>query len=191
MPPAEREAACTRAESADRFRSLRSLPGNDKCVECHAPDTSWVVLDHGVLVCLHCAGAHRGLGTHISKVRSSQHDQFTPSEFEWLAAGGNAKSAALYEGALPPTVRRPLLPLRRGGACLRASKCHSAGRRPLAAGRQKRDREAKAPPAPKPGCRGTVPCGTSRADPQSLFGARPFALLAAIASGAGSRGGRL
>ena len=101
------EAALTRGEVAERFASLRLRPGNARCAECHAPDTSWVVLDHGVLVCVHCAGAHRGLGTHISKVRSAQHDQFTASELEWLEAGGNAKSAALYEGALPPTVRRP------------------------------------------------------------------------------------
>ena len=106
MPPAE--AACSRAETARRLAALRQIPGNDMCAECHSRDTSWVVLDHGVFVCVLCAGAHRGLGTHISKVRSSQHDEFTPSEFEWLEALGNAKNANLYEGALPPTVRRPL-----------------------------------------------------------------------------------
>ena len=29
------------------------------------------VLDYGILICIHCAGAHRALGSHISKVVSS------------------------------------------------------------------------------------------------------------------------
>lgn len=116
MQPRDGAEALTRAETQERFDSLRLLPGNDRCAECHAADTTWVVLDHGVLVCVLCAGAHRGLGTHISKVRSTQHDQFSVSECEWLEALGNAKSAALYEGALPPTVRRPL-PSDSGGYC--------------------------------------------------------------------------
>ena len=97
----------SKAEADRHFKAIRSQPGNDRCAECRARDVSWVVLDHGVLVCVQCAGAHRGLGTHISKVRSSQHDRFTLSEFEWLESLGNAKNAALYEGALPATVRRP------------------------------------------------------------------------------------
>jgi len=98
-----------RADLIRRFAKLREKPGNDKCAECHAADTSWVVLDYGVFICVRCAGAHRGLGTHISKVRSTQHDQFTPSELEWIDSLGNAKSAALYEAALPSTMRRPTI----------------------------------------------------------------------------------
>ena len=74
-------ATASKADVARRFMQLREIsPANSRCAECHAADTSWVVLDYGVLTCVHCAGCHRGLGTHISKVRSSQHDDFTPAE---------------------------------------------------------------------------------------------------------------
>ena len=101
-------ATASKADVARRFMQLREIsPANSRCAECHAADTSWVVLDYGVLTCVHCAGCHRGLGTHISKVRSSQHDDFTPAELDWIESQGNEKSAQLYEGALPPTMRRP------------------------------------------------------------------------------------
>jgi stromal membrane-associated protein len=96
-----------KAEQVQRFVALRARPANDRCAECLAADTTWVVLDYGVLICVHCAGAHRGLGTHISKVRSTQHDTFSQSEFEWIESLGNEKSAALYEAALPERMRRP------------------------------------------------------------------------------------
>ena len=96
-----------RTEANRRFLDLRRRPGNERCAECHAMDTSWLVIDYGVMICLQCAGAHRGLGTHISKVRSTELDNFTHAEFEWIEALSNAKSALLYEAALPPTMRRP------------------------------------------------------------------------------------
>ena len=61
-------ATASKADVARRFMQLREIsPANSRCAECHAADTSWVVLDYGVLTCVHCAGCHRGLGTHISK----------------------------------------------------------------------------------------------------------------------------
>ena len=96
-----------RTEATKRFTALRGGASNDRCAECRARDTTWVVLDYGVLICVQCAGAHRGLGTHISQVRSTQHDNFTQSEMEWIESLGNAKSAALYEAALPLTMRPP------------------------------------------------------------------------------------
>lgn len=96
-----------KTEANKRFLSLRELPGNARCAECHAADTTWCVLDYGVLICMQCAGAHRGLGVHISQVRSTNLDTFTKEELEWIESQGNAKSATLYEGALPPTMRRP------------------------------------------------------------------------------------
>ena len=49
---------------------LSKGPGNGACADCGAPDPDWASLNCGVLICQHCAGAHRGLGTHVSKVRS-------------------------------------------------------------------------------------------------------------------------
>lgn len=47
---------------------LRSIPGNDACAECGAPDPDWASLNLGILMCIECSGVHRNLGVHISKV---------------------------------------------------------------------------------------------------------------------------
>jgi len=105
VPPVK--GSLTRNEANKRFLAMRQREGNGSCAECHAADTSWIVLDYGVLICVHCAGAHRGLGTHISKVRSTNHDHFTAPELDWIGSQGNAKSNRLYEGAIPNVIRRP------------------------------------------------------------------------------------
>ena len=49
-------------------------PGNSLCADCGAADPDWASLNCGVLICQFCAGAHRNLGTHVSKVRSVSLD---------------------------------------------------------------------------------------------------------------------
>lgn len=63
----------------------------------------------GILICLNCAGAHRSMGVHISKVRSTTLDQFTDDEFTWIEHQGNLKSNTLYESAIPQRMRRPCM----------------------------------------------------------------------------------
>ena len=46
------------------------------------------------------------MGTHISKVRSPELDEFTDDEFTWIEHQGNRKSNGLYEGNIPQRVRR-------------------------------------------------------------------------------------
>jgi hypothetical protein len=41
-------------------------------------DPQWVSLPYGVVICIQCSGPHRGLGTHISKVRSLKLDSWEP-----------------------------------------------------------------------------------------------------------------
>ena len=37
-------------------------------------DPDWASINLGILLCLECSGVHRGLGVHITKVRSATLD---------------------------------------------------------------------------------------------------------------------
>ena len=39
--------------------------GNKACVDCGNPNPQWASISFAVLLCLQCAGTHRGFGVHI------------------------------------------------------------------------------------------------------------------------------
>ena len=86
---------------------LRSLPGNEECCDCGAPSPDWASLNLTALLCVACSGVHRGLGVHVSKVRSLSLDTKVweePGLLAAFAAGGNAVVNAVMEarsGAAP------------------------------------------------------------------------------------------
>jgi stromal membrane-associated protein len=55
----------------------------------------------GVFFCLRCAGIHRNLGVHISKVKSATLDQWTQEQADAMVALGNEKANAYWEYSLP------------------------------------------------------------------------------------------
>ncbi|XP_078448483.1 ADP-ribosylation factor GTPase-activating protein AGD4-like isoform X2 [Wolffia australiana] len=83
---------------------LRSIPGNNFCAECGAPEPEWASINLGVLLCIQCSGVHRNLGVHISKVRSLTLDVkvWEPTVLNLLGALGNTFCNSLWEGLLHP-----------------------------------------------------------------------------------------
>ncbi|CAK8683625.1 unnamed protein product [Clavelina lepadiformis] len=47
---------------------------NKKCADCGREDPDWASINLAVVICKHCAGVHRDLGVHNSKVRSLKMD---------------------------------------------------------------------------------------------------------------------
>lgn len=72
-----------------RLLQLQKIGANKKCIDCGAPNPQWATPKFGAFICLECAGIHRGLGVHISFVRSITMDQFKPEELLRMEKGGN------------------------------------------------------------------------------------------------------
>ena len=82
-----------------QLAALQKRPGNTTCIDCSAPSPQWASPKFGTFICLTCAGLHRGLGVHISFVRSIQMDSFKPAEISRMELGGNSNWKDFWEGA--------------------------------------------------------------------------------------------
>lgn len=80
---------------------------NKYCVDCDSKGPRWASWNLGVFLCIRCAGIHRNLGVHISKVKSVNLDAWTPEQVVSLQQMGNSRARAVYEANLPDNFRRP------------------------------------------------------------------------------------
>lgn len=67
----------------------------------------WASWNLGVFLCIRCAGIHRNLGVHISRVKSVNLDTWTPEQVVSLQQMGNSRARAVYEAQMPDGFRRP------------------------------------------------------------------------------------
>lgn len=80
---------------------------NKYCADCQAKTPRWAAWNLGVFICIRCAGIHRNLGVHISKVRSVNLDSWTAEQVQTMRVMGNEKARQVYEHDLPAQFRRP------------------------------------------------------------------------------------
>lgn len=87
---------------ASRERQQRILqelvrqPGNNVCADCKSRAPQWASTNHGVFVCTQCAGIHRKMGVHVSKVKSLTLDNWTKEQVDRMKEMGNLRSNQLH-----------------------------------------------------------------------------------------------
>ncbi|KAM6982085.1 arf-GAP with GTPase, ANK repeat and PH domain-containing protein 2 isoform 2-T2 [Tautogolabrus adspersus] len=79
------------------LQAIRNAKGNSLCVDCEAPNPTWASLNLGALICIECSGIHRNLGTHLSRVRSLDLDDWPGELTQVLAAIGNYMANSIWE----------------------------------------------------------------------------------------------
>ncbi|XP_078287563.1 arf-GAP with GTPase, ANK repeat and PH domain-containing protein 1-like isoform X2 [Rhinoraja longicauda] len=89
------------------LQAIRNAKGNSFCVDCTAANPTWASLNLGALICIECSGIHRNLGTHLSRVRSLDLDDWPLELTLVLTSIGNEMANGVWErntrGRIKPT----------------------------------------------------------------------------------------
>ena len=76
-------------------------------VNAHLSGVEYASYNMGVFLCPTCAGLHRGLGVHLSKVKHLKLDHWEDSQIRRLEEVGNINANRKYEERVPACYRRP------------------------------------------------------------------------------------
>ncbi|TIA69628.1 hypothetical protein E3P91_03512 [Wallemia ichthyophaga] len=93
-------------ENYEKVHRVARKECNRHCADCRTPTPLWAVYAlHGqpivLFICIQCSGWHRSLGSHISKVKSVELDEWSAELIDLAERTGNVVGNKLYEATLP------------------------------------------------------------------------------------------
>ncbi|KAF2434122.1 ArfGap-domain-containing protein [Tothia fuscella] len=99
-----RAPAEDRAEkNRNTLKQLVKLESNKSCADCKKnKHPRWASWNLGVFMCIRCSGIHRGMGTHISRVKSVDLDTWTDEQLQSMLRWGNTRANKYWEAKLAP-----------------------------------------------------------------------------------------
>ncbi|MCJ1312295.1 hypothetical protein MMC25_005969 [Agyrium rufum] len=89
-------AADRAAKNQQTIKGLLKLEGNKSCADY----PRWASWNLGIFVCIRCSGIHRGMGTHISRVKSVDLDAWTDEQLQSVMKWGNTRANKYWEAKL-------------------------------------------------------------------------------------------
>ncbi|KAJ6127167.1 Arf GTPase activating protein [Penicillium sp. IBT 18751x] len=91
------------AQNQQTIKSLLKLETNKICADCKRnKHPRWASWNLGIFICIRCSGIHRGMGTHISRVKSVDLDAWTDEQLQSVVKWGNARANKYWEAKLAP-----------------------------------------------------------------------------------------
>ncbi|GAB7363385.1 hypothetical protein MBLNU230_g3663t1 [Neophaeotheca triangularis] len=83
------------------LKQLVKLEANKSCADCKRnKHPRWASWNLGIFMCIRCSGIHRGMGTHISRVKSVDLDSWTDEQMANMLKWGNARANKYWENKL-------------------------------------------------------------------------------------------
>ncbi|KAF2837496.1 ArfGap-domain-containing protein [Patellaria atrata CBS 101060] len=96
-------AADRAAQNQQTLKTLVKLESNKSCADCKRnKHPRWASWNLGIFVCIRCSGIHRGMGTHISRVKSVDLDSWTDEQLQSMLRWGNSRANKYWEAKLAP-----------------------------------------------------------------------------------------
>ncbi|KAF7125800.1 hypothetical protein CNMCM5793_002093 [Aspergillus hiratsukae] len=89
------------AQNQQIIKNLLKIESNKICADCKRnKHPRWASWNLGIFICIRCSGIHRGMGTHISRVKSVDLDSWTDEQLQSVIRWGNARANKYWEAKL-------------------------------------------------------------------------------------------
>lgn len=102
-PPPPPQPVYPSTASDSLLTMIQRTPSNRRCADCDSiKGVEWVSINLLVVVCIECSGAHRSLGSQITKIRSLTLDtvSFTKDLVDAFKEVSNSKMNSIWEARL-------------------------------------------------------------------------------------------